>query len=170
MIFRNHRLKGINGTTTVASRQLLGFTPIFAGNIFSVTSRVIYKGDLRTSAMHGHSGSVVETDAPLDNQGKGERFSPTDLLATSLASCMCTIMGIAARTHALNIDGVVCEVEKVMAANPRRVSEIKMNVIFPKTAQIEAKYRSILERAALTCPVYESLHPDLKKTILFIWS
>lgn len=134
-----------------------------------MTSRVIYEGDLRTSATHIHSGSVIETDAPLDNQGKGERFSPTDLLATSLASCMCTIMGIAARTHNLNIDGTVCEVEKIMSANPRRVGEIKINVIFPKTTEIETKHRSILERAALTCPVFESLHPDLKKTVLFIW-
>lgn len=135
-----------------------------------MTSKVIYEGDLRTSATHIFSGNTIETDAPLDNQGKAERFSPTDLLATALASCMCTIMGIAARTHNLNIDGVVCEVEKIMATNPRRVSEIKINVIFPEHSKIESKYRTILERAALTCPVYESLHPDLQKTILFIWS
>ncbi len=141
----------------------------FCTNLLAVTSKVIYKGDLRTEATHIHSGSVFETDAPLDNQGKGERFSPTDLLATSLASCMGTIMGIAARTHGLNIDGTECEVEKIMTANPRRVGEIKINVVFPKTAAIDAKLRSILERAALTCPVFESLHPDLKKTILFIW-
>jgi uncharacterized OsmC-like protein len=135
-----------------------------------VTCRVIYKGELRTSAAHEYSGSVIETDAPLDNQGRGEHFSPTDLLAAALASCMCTIMGIAARTYGLNIDGVTCEVDKIMTANPRRVGEIKINIIFPKTALIETKYRTILERAALTCPVYESLHPDLQKTVLFIWS
>lgn len=134
-----------------------------------MTARIVYEGDLRTSATHIQSGSVLETDAPLDNQGKGERFSPTDLLAAALASCMCTIMGIAARTHGLNVDGIVCELDKIMAVNPRRVGELKINVIFPKAAHIELKHRTILERAALTCPVYESLHPDLKKTVLFIW-
>ncbi len=119
--------------------------------------------------MHIHSGSVLETDAPLDNLGKAERFSPTDMLAVALASCMCTVMGIAARTHNLDIEGIVCEVEKIMVSNPRRVGEIKVNVIFPKKAVIDLKYRTILERTALTCPVFESLHPDTKKTVLFIW-
>lgn len=105
----------------------------------------------------------------MDNQGKGERFSPTDLVATALASCMCTIMGIAARNQNLNIDGVECEVEKIMATNPRRIGEIKVNILFPKTIQLTDKHRTILERAALTCPVYESLHPDCKKSVLFIW-
>lgn len=134
-----------------------------------MTSRVIYEGDLRTVATHLQSGTMIETDAPVDNQGKGERFSPTDLVATALASCMCTIMGIAARTHKINIEGIICEVEKVMTTNPRRIGEIKVNIIFPKTAKIEEKYRTILERAALTCPVYESLHPECKKSVLFIW-
>lgn len=135
----------------------------------TVTSTVVYEGELRTKATHIFSGAAVETDAPLDNQGKAERFSPTDLVATALASCMCTIMGIAARTHNLNIEGTLCEVEKIMAQNPRRIGEIKVNVIFPKTTVFSDKYRTILERAALTCPVYESLHPDCKKTVLFIW-
>lgn len=134
-----------------------------------MTSTVIYEGDLRTVATHVQSGTVIETDAPVDNQGKGERFSPTDLVATALASCMCTIMGIAARTHHIHIEGIICEVEKVMTTNPRRIGEIKVNIIFPKTAKIEEKYRTILERAALTCPVYESLHPECKKSVLFIW-
>lgn len=134
-----------------------------------MTSRVTYEGDLRTVATHLQSGTMIETDAPVDNQGKGERFSPTDLVATALASCMCTIMGIAARTHQLNIEGIICEVEKVMTTNPRRIGEIKVNIIFPKTAKIEEKYRTILERAALTCPVYESLHPECKKSVLFVW-
>lgn len=135
----------------------------------AVTSTVLYEGDLRTVATHTFSGSVIETDAPLDNQGKAERFSPTDLVATALASCMCTIMGISARTQQINIDGIVCEVEKIMVPNPRRIGEIKVNIIFPKTVKLTDKQRTILERAALTCPVYESLHPDCKKTVLFIW-
>ena len=134
-----------------------------------MTSKVIYQGDLRTVATHIRSGSVIETDAPPDNQGKGERFSPTDLVATALASCMLTIMGIAARNLQIDIDGVECEVEKIMTVNPRRIGEIKVNVIFPKTAALTDKHRVTLERAALTCPVFESLHPDCKKSVLFIW-
>lgn len=134
-----------------------------------VTSKVIYKGDLRTVATHIQSGSIIETDAPVDNQGKGERFSPTDLVATALASCMCTIMGIAARNHDINIDGVECEVEKIMTTGPRRIGEIKINVIFPRHIQLTDKHRTVLERAALTCPVFETLHPDCKKSVLFIW-
>ena len=134
-----------------------------------MTSTVIYEGDLRTVATHLFSGSTIETDAPLDNQGKAERFSPTDIVATALASCMCTVMGIAARSHDLDINGIVCEVEKIMTTNPRRIGEIKVNIIFPKTVILSDKHRSILERAALTCPVFESLHPDCKKTVLFIW-
>jgi len=134
-----------------------------------LTSTVIYEGDLRTVATHLFSGSTIETDAPLDNQGKAERFSPTDIVATALASCMCTVMGIAARSHDLDINGIVCEVEKIMTTNPRRIGEIKVNIIFPKTVILSDKHRSILERAALTCPVFESLHPDCKKTVLFIW-
>ena len=134
-----------------------------------MTSKVIYEADLRTVATHLQSGTTIETDAPVDNQGKGERFSPSDLVATALASCMCTIMGIAARTHNIDIEGTVCEVEKIMIADPRRIGEIKVNIIFPKSKKFPEKYRSILERAALTCPVYESLHPDMKKTVLFIW-
>ena len=134
-----------------------------------MTATVTYEGDLRTSAKHVFSGSIVETDAPLDNHGRAERFSPSDMVATALASCMCTVMGIAAKTHKIAIEGMECEVEKIMTSNPRRIGEIKVNVIFPKGAKISDKYRSILERAALTCPVYESLHPEIKKTILFIW-
>lgn len=134
-----------------------------------MTSKVIYTGELRTQATHLRSGSVVETDAPPDNNGKGERFSPSDLVATALASCMCTIMGIAARTHGINIDGTECEIEKIMVADPRRIGEIKVNVHFPKTQSYTGKEQKILEHAALTCPVFESLHPDCKKTVLFLW-
>lgn len=134
-----------------------------------MTSQVIYKGELRTVATHLQSGSVIETDAPLDNHGKGERFSPTDLVATALASCMGTVMGILARTHNFNIDGTRFDVEKVMVANPRRIGEIKINITFPKEQKYDEKQRSMLQKAAMTCPVLESLHPDCQKTILFIW-
>src|ERR1700750_2684903 len=100
-----------------------------------MTSTVIYEGDLHTVARHLQSGTEIETDAPVDNQGKGERFSPTDLVATALGSCMATLMGIAARTHNINMDGATFEVEKIMAADPRRISEIKVNVQFPAGQQ-----------------------------------
>lgn len=134
-----------------------------------MTSKVVYKGDLRTIATHLASGSVIETDAPPDNQGKGERFSPTDLVATALASCMCTIMGIAARTHGINIDDVECDIEKIMASNPRRIGEIKVTLHFPRNITYTEKEKKILEHAAMTCPVFESLHPDCKKTVSFDW-
>jgi putative redox protein len=135
-----------------------------------VTSKVIYKGELRTEATHLRSGTVVETDAPPDNNGKGERFSPSDLVATALASCMLTIMGIAARTHNINITGTECEVEKIMVADPRRIGEVKINMHFPKTENYTDKEKKILEHAAMTCPVIESLHPDIKKTVSFLWN
>ena len=113
------------------------------------------------------SGTKILTDAPTDNQGKGEAFSPTDLLAESLASCMLTTMAIAARTHNINIDGTKCEVTKVMAANPRRVAEVVVSLQFPE--RYDDKQKKILEIAAHGCPVAISLHPDLKKTIDFGW-
>ena len=134
-----------------------------------MTSKVIYEGGLRTVATHIKSGSKIETDAPVDNKGKGERFSPTDLVATALASCMCTIMGIAANTHGINIDGVACEVEKIMTESPRKIGEVKVNVVFPQNSSYTDKERKILEHAALTCPVFLSLHPDCKKTVDFVW-
>lgn len=135
-----------------------------------MTSKVVYNGGLRTTATHLSSGTNIETDAPVDNQGKGERFSPTDLVATALASCMFTIMGIAARTHGIDIDGMSCEVEKIMTACPRRIGEVKINISFPAGIQYSDKEQKILEHAALTCPVFLSLHEDVKKTISFQWS
>ena len=134
-----------------------------------MTSKVIYKGGLRATATHLRSSSIVETDAPVDNHGKGERFSPTDLVATALTSCMVTTMGIAANAHSIDIDGTECEVEKIMAPNPRRIAEVKVNVYMPKTKTYNDHDKKIMEHAALTCPVVESLHPDCKKTILFVW-
>jgi putative redox protein len=135
-----------------------------------MTSEVIYQGNLRTVATHLQSGTVIETDAPTDNKGMGERFSPSDLVATALASCMMTIMGIAARTHGFDIDGTTCAVEKIMVANPRRIGEIKVAMQFPEGKSYDDKTKAIIERAALTCPVFESLHPDCKKTVDFLWA
>ncbi len=134
-----------------------------------MTSKVVYEGALRTVATHMKSGTAIETDAPTDNNGKGERFSPTDLVATALASCMCTIMGIAARTHEIDMDGTVCEVEKIMTPSPRRIGEVKVKVRFPMGKSYTDKEKKILEHAALTCPVYLSLHPECKKTVDFMW-
>jgi len=132
------------------------------------TIETTYLGDLRTEATHLQSGTKIITDAPVDNQGKGEAFSPTDLLAASLGSCMLTIMGIKARASNIDIDGTTIAITKIMAADPRRVSEIVISFKFPKA--YTEKEQLLLERAALTCPVYYSLHEDLKKTVDFGWS
>lgn len=134
-----------------------------------MTSKVVYTGNLRTECTHLRSGSVIETDAPTDNRGKGERFSPTDLVATALAACIVTTMGIAGDTHGIDIDGTVCEVEKIMISDPRRIGEIKVNITMPAGKSYSEKERLVLERAAHTCPVTKSLHPDLKETISFVW-
>jgi len=132
----------------------------------SVTIKTKYLGGLRTQSTHLKSGNILITDAPLDNKGKGEAFSPTDLLATSLATCMLTVMGIAANNHALNIDEVDCDVTKIMAANPRRVSEIVIEFNFPKN-NFDEKQKEILKEAAYSCPVAMSLSADLKKSVKF---
>jgi putative redox protein len=127
-----------------------------------------YLGGLRTEATHVQSGTKIITDAPVDNQGKGEAFSPTDLLSASLASCMLTIMGIKARANDIDIDNTTCAITKIMAADPRRVAEIVIAFKFPK--EYTEKEQLLLERAALTCPVYYSLAEDLKKTVDFGWT
>lgn len=134
-----------------------------------MTAKIIYNGELRTTSTHIQSGTIVETDAPVDNQGKGERFSPTDLVASALGSCMMTIMGIAARTHGINIDGSSCEITKIMASNPRRIGEIQVTILMKGQNVYADKERAILEHAAVTCPVYLSLNSDLKKTVNFHW-
>jgi putative redox protein len=131
------------------------------------TIETVYLGGLRTEATHVQSGTKIITDAPVDNQGKGEAFSPTDLLSASLASCMLTIMGIKARNVNIDIEGTECSITKIMAADPRRVSEIVITFRFPK--KYSEKEQQLLERSALTCPVYLSLHEDLKKTVDFGW-
>ncbi len=131
------------------------------------TSKVTYLGDLRTSSVHLQSGSEIITDAPLDNNGKGEAFSPTDTVANGFASCMFTVMGIKAREMGVDISGATAEVTKVMAAEPRRISEI--HVTFDMNLEADEKTKTILERTALTCPVHFSLHPDIKRVIVFNW-
>ena len=129
------------------------------------TSETIYLGDLRTEATHCLSGNKLITDAPPDNQGKGEYFSPTDLVATALGSCMVTIMGIAARTHNFNIDGTTMVITKVMSKDlPRRISEIIIDMTFP-AGNYSDKEKKILEYAVKTCPVALSLHPDVRQTV-----
>jgi uncharacterized OsmC-like protein len=132
------------------------------------TSKITYKGELRTEATHLRSGQTIITDAPPDNNGKGEAFSPTDLLATSLGNCMLTIMGIAARNHQMNIDGATADITKIMAAEPRRVGEIIVEITMPPNNFTE-KDKRLLERSAHTCPVAKSLSAELKQTIIFNW-
>ena len=133
-----------------------------------VTAKVHYQGNLRTQATHIKSDTQLITDAPTDNNGKGEAFSPTDLIATALASCMITIMGIKARNKGINIDGIDSKITKVMSSNPRRISEIIISLKMPKS-DISSEDQKLLEKVALTCPVALSLHPDVKQTITFNW-
>lgn len=129
----------------------------------------IYKGNLRNEVTHLQSGTKILTDAPLDNHGKGESFSPTDLLASSLGCCMLTIMGISAQSYGFSLEGTKVETEKIMGTDPRRVVEIKIDFHFPEGSNFTPQQKRIIESAAKTCPVANSLHPDLKKTINFNW-
>lgn len=133
-----------------------------------MTSKVTYLGDLRTECEHIRSSANFITDAPVDNEGKGEAFSPTDTVATALASCMFTIIGIKARDSKLNVEGAFAEVTKTMGSDPRRISGIKIEITFPRA--YSEKDQKILERAAKTCPVLYSLHPDIELDINFCYS
>ena len=130
-------------------------------------SKIIYKGELRTEAIHIESGNVIITDAPKDNQGRGGAFSPTDLVATALGSCMLTIMGIVAKRKSIDIDGSKAEIEKNMSKDPRRISEICIKIYFAKP--IDKTNRELLERAAHTCPVSKSLNDELNEIVQFIY-
>ena len=128
---------------------------------------VIYQGDLRTQITHSSTQTKLITDAPLDNQGKGQSFSPTDLMSSSLGSCMLTIMGIKARTIGIDIDGTEVNIEKIMTKSPpRKVAEIMVTFNW-KGKKFAPEILQQLKDAALTCPVALSLHPDIKKTINF---
>lgn len=130
-----------------------------------MTSKAVYLGNLRVENTHVKSGNKFNTDAPTDNNGKGEAFSPTDTVATALASCMLTIMGIKAEKDGVEVKGTSAEITKTMASNPRRISKIEVELTFPKS--YDDKTRRILENSAKTCPVYHSLHPDIEKIINF---
>ena len=132
------------------------------------TSNIIYQGKLRTEATHIRSGKSILTDAPVDNQGKGDAFSPTDLVATALGTCMLTVMGIVAQRHGIDMTGTKADVEKVMGKNPRRIAEVKIHIKFKNRIMPDDRIR--LERAAHDCPVGNSLHPDLKEMVEFIYT
>jgi uncharacterized OsmC-like protein len=132
-----------------------------------MTSKITYLGELRTSSIHIQSGSEIISDAPLDNNGKGAAFSPTDTVANGLGSCMFTVMGIKAAEMNVDLSQSTAEITKVMAAEPRRISEI--HIVFNITGVLNDKIKTILERTAMTCPVHYSLHPDINKVITFNW-
>tara|TARA_B100000029_G_C17286135_1_gene855269 strand:+ start:120 stop:527 length:408 start_codon:yes stop_codon:yes gene_type:complete len=128
-------------------------------------SEVIYNGNLKAESKHIQSGKKIMTDAPIDNNGKGEAFSPTDLVATSLANCMLTVMGISAHRNKIDIKGTRAAVNKVMGTDPRRITEIKIKFYFPNN--YEDNHKKSLELAALNCPVAKSLSQDIKQKIDF---
>jgi len=132
-----------------------------------MTASIIYDGDLRCSATHVQSNSALETDAPTDNRGKGERFSPTDLLCVSLATCMLTTMGIKAADMNVDIRNAKAEVTKHMASNPRRVAKIEITVSLP--AIDDEKEKLTLERTGTNCPVAKSIHPDIELVLQYNW-
>jgi uncharacterized OsmC-like protein len=135
----------------------------------TMTSTVIYEGELRTVAQHNASGTRIETDAPVDNQGKGERFSPSDLVATALGSCMLTIMGQKARDLNVDLKGTRIDIQKTMKPDPRRIAALTLTFHLPEGLHLTEKQRVILQRAADTCPVYFSIHPDIDVQVNYNW-
>ena len=131
------------------------------------TSKIVYKGELRTSCIHIQSGTEILTDAPTDNHGKGEAFSPTDLVATALGSCMVSIMAIKSKDLKLDLENSTVEITKIMQAEPRKIARIE--VVLNMSVYTSEKNKSILERAANHCPVLLSLHPDIEKEVVFKW-
>lgn len=132
-----------------------------------MTAKILYEGELRCKAIHKKSGTLISTDAPQDNEGLGQTFSPTDLVATALGSCMLTIMGIAARNHNINIKGTTAEVTKTMASEPRRISKLEVQIHMANNHT--PKEMKILEAAAHGCPVGRSLHTDLEESVTFFY-
>lgn len=133
----------------------------------SNTAEILYSGKLRCRAMHMESGTEITTDAPKDNQGEGSAFSPTDLLAVSLASCILTTMAIVGKRHEIELDGAKAEVIKVMASEPRRVAEVKVKITFARN--YDEKTRKLLENTAHSCPVARSLSTELKQELSFVY-
>ncbi|MBK9270622.1 MAG: OsmC family protein [Saprospiraceae bacterium] len=132
------------------------------------TSTVYYQGDIRTQCTHLRSGQIIQTDGPIDNYGKGEAFSPTDLVSTALGACMLSIMGIAAKTHEIDMDGTKAEVLKIMAENPRRIARIEIDIYMPAQHYTD-KQKAILTHAAESCPVGRSLHPAVEQALVIHW-
>ena len=136
----------------------------------AVEINIVYEGELRCRAQHGPSGVVLKTDAPVDNQGKGESFSPTDLVATALGSCMMTIMGILARRHGYPIEGSTVKVLKEMIQEPvRRIGQLTVEIHVANGGRLKETDRKILQQATQTCPVLKSLHPDIQVQVAFHW-
>ena len=129
------------------------------------TSTSTYSGNLRTQSVHTQSGETYITDAPIDNEGKGEGFSPTDIVATALANCMLTIMGIVSNRNGLALEGTEAKIDKSMGAEPRRITEIKIDFYFP--VNFSNDERKLLEKAAINCPVSKSLSSDLRQNVRF---
>ena len=138
----------------------------------AVEINIVYEGQLRCAATHGPSGAKLSTDAPVDNHGQGESFSPTDLVATALGACVMTIMGIVAERHQIDLTGTLVFVTKEMVQQPiRRIGSLPVTVTIPadKAAKVAAADRTKLETAARHCPVHQSLHPDIDSPIEFVW-
>lgn len=134
-----------------------------------MTATIIYTGQLRCNATHNQSGSVIETDAPTDNRGKGERFSPTDLLCVSLGTCIVTTMGIRAADMGIDLTGTTLQVQKHMLSEPRRVGRIDVAVGFPAALKLNEKDRELLQRIGDNCPVMKSIHTDIETNVSYIW-
>jgi uncharacterized OsmC-like protein len=134
-----------------------------------MTASIVYQGHLRCACTHLQSGTIIETDAPTDNRGKGERFSPTDTLCVALATCLVTTMGIKASDMNIDLSGTAIEVTKHMLSEPRRIGKIDVILNFPATLHLEEKDRTLLEKVGNSCPVAKSLHPDLELNITYSW-
>ena len=134
-----------------------------------MTAKVLYKGDLRCECTHLQSGTVMETDAPTDNRGKGQRFSPTDTICVGLATCVITTMGIKAADMNIDLSGTAVDVTKHMQSDPRRISRIDVILHLPATLNLDEKEKIILQRTGDNCPVTKSLHPDLAVNIEYHW-
>ena len=134
-----------------------------------MTATILYEGNLRFNARHLQSNSILETDAPSDNRGKGERFSPTDLVCTALATCMITTMAMKATDMGIELKDTTIDVKKYMVSDPRRITKIDVSVSFSKTLQLIEKEKTILQRTGDNCPVIKSLHPDIEINITYLW-
>lgn len=134
-----------------------------------MTASVVYTGQLRCQATHTQSGSLIETDAPTDNRGKGERFSPTDIVCVALGTCVITTMGIKAQDMGIDLSGTTQSIQKHMVSDPRRIGKIDVIVRLPKTLNLSEKDKTILERVGDNCPVKKSLSPDLDVNLVYEW-